>query len=242
MNYPISFISLGRVSACSILASVAFIIPIPRAVSSVLLDINSNGTMTSDPGGNTFGWSFSVGSQSITIGALGIWDKDSDGLSGSHQVGLWNSLGVLIDSATIKSGTDSVLYQGFRYETLSSPVILNAGATFYLGALYPTSGDEMVQFNGSYTFDSAITYSGTRFSTADTLSFPDQINSSVNGFFGPNAQTTAVPEPQEAYAIVCIGLLSFAFWRWKRCAARRLKDESLFFNNPEKTAASCHWQ
>ena len=214
MNYPkLSFLYRTVVSASVIslvLEGLCFI-----ASASVLLDITSNGTITSDPNGNTFGWSFSVGSQNVSIAAIGIWDKDGDGLSNEHAVGLWTSGGTLMGSATIKSGLASVLIGGFRYENLPSPVTLLSGSTYYLGALYPTSGDELVQFSGTYTYDSLITYDTSRYSTADSLSFPSQ-NFTLAGVVGPNAMTTVVPEPQGIYSVVCIGLLGLAFQRWKK--------------------------
>ena len=180
--------------------------------ASVLLEIGSNGTSTIDPDGNTFGWSFSVGSQNITIAAVGIWDKDGDGLISDHPVGLWDSVGTLMGSATIKNGVASVLVSGFRYENLPSPVTLISGSTYYLGALYPTSGNEPVQYSGTYTYNSVITYDTSRYSLADTLSFPSQ-NFSLSGIVGPNAMTTAVPEPIGISSVVGLGLIGLAFWR-----------------------------
>jgi len=55
--------------------------------------------------------------QAISVTSLGWWDYDADGLAASHQVGIWNTAGTLLLSATVASGTADPLIDRFRFNS-----------------------------------------------------------------------------------------------------------------------------
>jgi hypothetical protein len=90
----------------------------------------------------TLGYSFSL-SGPVTVNALGVWD---DGFGNSHQVGIWNSSGVLLASTTVL-GTDTLL-GGFRWDTI---------ADLALGAGQYTIGAQVDEGGASYNFPAGAT-------------------------------------------------------------------------------------
>lgn len=87
------------------------------------------------PDFTTVGWQFTVGGTPLQVTQLGLFDSGSDGLLASHQVGIWNSSGTLLSSATVKAGTASPLTAGYRYEPVT-PFTLPANGTYQIGALF----------------------------------------------------------------------------------------------------------
>lgn len=108
--------------------------------------------MYSLAGNVTIGWSFSTQSD-IRVTALGIFDdyffsgQDSNwlGLKESHQVGIWDSSGNLIVSATIPLGTNTTVIGAFRYVPITQ-TILPANNTFRIGAFYGGPQDSYVRY------------------------------------------------------------------------------------------------
>jgi PEP-CTERM motif-containing protein len=90
----------------------------------------------------TLGYSFSL-SGPVTVNALGVWD---DGFGNSHQVGIWNSSGVLLASTTVL-GTDTLL-GGFRWDTI---------ANLALGAGQYTIGAQVYEGGADYNFPAGAT-------------------------------------------------------------------------------------
>src|SRR5271154_7146963 len=52
----------------------------------------------------TIGWQFTLSSP-VTVTELGFFDATGGGLFDPHPVGIWNSSGTLLGSATVPSGT-----------------------------------------------------------------------------------------------------------------------------------------
>ena len=102
----------------------------------------------------TVGSKFTVGANAL-VDKLGFEDQLVNGLASSHQVGLWNSSGILLASVTVQSGTGSVLIGNWRYETLPTPVTLTAGATYIVGAQVTNGGDKWTD-NGNFPIEFAI--------------------------------------------------------------------------------------
>ncbi|KAA3659703.1 MAG: DUF11 domain-containing protein, partial [Calditrichaeota bacterium] len=147
----------------------------------------------------TFGWSFTVGAAEITVSALGIYDSGEDGLFTAHEVGIWTSAGVLVASAPIPSGTSATLISGCRYVDIT-PVILQAGQTYVIGAYYPPvyqtdphEGDQIIAsqtFANEIFFSAPITWGDARQSDlfdygVSPLTFPNLVNE-TDGRIGPN--------------------------------------------------------
>lgn len=168
-------------------------------------------------GNRTSGFSFSVGLQPLSVTSLGILDTSNtinrgpDGLQEPHLIGLWDTSGSLLVSVSIAAGNSGILNGGFRYIDLDSPITLNAGQTYVLGASF-TSGNEL--FSASIpTEDILAGYSSfvipgdVRWSSSGGFSFPDVIPGS-GAIIGPNAQFVAVPEPSG----VCLGIAGFGLF------------------------------
>lgn len=69
------------------------------------------------------------------INYLGYYDQNGDGLANSHLVTLWdNSTQAIIASATVPAGTAAPLVNGYRWVQLASPVNLNYGSYYVIGA------------------------------------------------------------------------------------------------------------
>jgi hypothetical protein len=152
----------------------------------------------------TLGWEFAANTN-LKVVALGFFDDSQNGLAESHPVGLWNSQGALLASTTVTT-TDPLVNQ-WRYNGIA-PVVLTAGADYYVGALY-TSGADNVVFPGysGVSTTANITYLGATYAGGSSLSFPSSPDS-ANGFFGPNI--AAAPEPA-TWAMMLIGFAALGF-------------------------------
>jgi hypothetical protein len=64
----------------------------------------------------TIGQEFTVGSSDLLVTSLGYEDTGADGLVGAHDVGIWNSAGSLVASATVPAGTGTVKIEAWRYQ------------------------------------------------------------------------------------------------------------------------------
>lgn len=82
----------------------------------------------------TVGIEFTVGGSPLLVSALGVEDLLGNGLQESHQVGLWNSAGTLIQSVLIPAGTSATLVDTWRFAGLGQSVLLAAGSHYYIGA------------------------------------------------------------------------------------------------------------
>lgn len=78
------------------------------------------------------GHSFTITGTSVNVSALGVFDYGADGLIASHLVGIYSvtngvSTPVANASVTVPSGTAATLINGYRYQSLPTPVILGPG-------------------------------------------------------------------------------------------------------------------
>jgi len=154
------------------------------------------------PNGNyNYGWTFTT-SAPLNISALGVWDKDGNGLGDSHQVGIWNSSGVLQTSTTVSSGSGAAFVasgsggSGFRFITLGSPVTLPAGS-YTVAAQFPTGADEVAGgvTAGNLTMAPFVTYGESRQGGGSFAMPGARIPGDEIAFFGGNFQYSALPEP-----------------------------------------------
>jgi hypothetical protein len=140
-----------------------------------------------------WGWEFSITSP-ISVTELGLLDSSGSGLSASHEIGIWSSGGTLEGSGTVASGTTDPITGGFRYTTLSQPIILQAG-TYTIAALY--ASDDALSYLDYGSVASGLTYLGSeRNSSATTFTMPTTFGStgSQYSYFGPNFEfSTTIP-------------------------------------------------
>ncbi len=150
------------------------------------------------------GWGFTV-DNGVTVTSLGVWDRDDDGLSGSHEVGIWRvSDHQLIVSGTVPSGTAGTLIDRFRYVTLGTPAALPAG-DYRIGALYGADTDAVGYFATSASLAPGLSnFVSNCYVQSSTLAFPSSNGSFAKGDFGPNF--LIVPEPATLSLAVLVGL------------------------------------
>jgi len=74
------------------------------------------------------------------VTSLGFFDYLQDGLGESHELGIFDASGTLLVSALLPSGTASPLEGSFRYVDIT-PLILNAGEEYTVGAFFATQAD-----------------------------------------------------------------------------------------------------
>ena len=83
---------------------------------------NSNADVTS--------FQFTVGSNPISVSAIGFWDENGDGLDATHDVGIYRqSDRVNLVTAIVPSGVAAPLEDQFRYVSIA-PTILDAGESY----------------------------------------------------------------------------------------------------------------
>jgi hypothetical protein len=147
-------------------------------------------------GNTTLGWLFTLSSP-VTVTALGYYDANgSAGLADSYPVGIFNSTGALLVSATVPSGPPTSLVDGFSFVSVT-PVVLGAG-NYEIGAHANASSPDDFRFDvaGSSSVpqltlgEPAETF-GNSFTEPATLE-----PSATQGYFGPNFLVSSqVPEP-----------------------------------------------
>jgi hypothetical protein len=153
------------------------------------------------------------------VGALGFYDFNQDGLTQAHTVGIYNSVGTLLVSAVVPTGTGGTLLNQFRYVSIT-PFLLAAGQSFTIAATNTGAGDRWAYDDGTGTgtaFNSNLTVAATNAAVFNanggaTLAFPVTKPNPPNGyryFGGPNFQISStvpsgVPEPGAAAIIIGI--------------------------------------
>jgi hypothetical protein len=179
---------------------------------------NPGGTYYSIPTDSTYGWRFTVGTAPISVTQLGFFDTGLDGLSESHQIGIWDTSGNLMIQGTVQSGTASTLAGAYRFELVSATT-LSANTTYLIGAHSPNPVDTAIMFDAPQTYASEITYLGANYAPVSGFAPPTTAYGAAHGVFGPNFQFTAVPEPEHYAMMMGVGLIAFACIR-KRLAVR----------------------
>lgn len=137
--------------------------------------------------GDVVGYQFTV-SEQMQVTDLGIWNMDTFGVGGidnPHEVGIWDGSQNLLGSVVVDN-TGTVVGD-WIYESIT-PIILDTGETYTIGALY-LSGDDDRYISGasSATTAAEITWLASVYPTAGELGFvfPGLTSTSI-GRFGPN--------------------------------------------------------
>ena len=177
------------------------------------------GTFITSPGtgpldtaakGYTLGALFRVSSlKPLRLTSLGIFDAGSPGLAQSHSVALWTASGTLVARVDFSPGLSGLSADGFLYQSLSSPVILQFNEQYVIGANYPVGSLDGLHANDNSqteTWSDSVAFMNGRYTAEGAgFTFP---GFDVHGlsYVGPNAQFSVVPEPGTLAFLVCPAL------------------------------------
>jgi hypothetical protein len=178
---------------------------IASSASAQILDLASGGNVRSD-GGKVVG--ISLNSFGTTLTSLGFYDHDSDGISGTYQLGLWDASQTLVRTATVTPL--SPLTDGFRYASIA-PFTLDNPETFTIGVLLPENPPDVWLGNASMILFVGYSGAGTgQFSgPSGTLVYPNNVDIG-NNYYVVNANGPApplVPEPASIALVTLAALL-----------------------------------
>jgi len=159
------------------------------------------------------GWQFTVNND-ITVDSLGFYDNPANGITGSHDVGIYNdATQTLVASGTV---TPADPYSNWFNWVDIAPVTLLAGQTYDIVAVL--LGNYRTWEPNGFTVDPNITYLHSVFTDGTSvLSFPLRADGIPNSHFGPNfgiASSGAVPEPA-TITLVIVGLSGMSFRKRK---------------------------
>lgn len=158
----------------------------------------------------TVGYIFKTPSVSVKVTELGFWDYLENGFTYGVDVGLWSEDATLIASTSLAAGTQHPLVQGFRYNALAAPVILQPNTLYVLGGFrhigdaYSPNLREGIDFVPAPGFDiigerypHPGTWGNPLYPDGERLTFPnftyDPLNSEAA--IGPNLFFEPLPEP-----------------------------------------------
>jgi hypothetical protein len=183
------------------------------AQADLLVDVQSGSTFQRGSFAN-FGYTVTF-SESVRVNGLGLWDRNADGLTDAHQVGLWDSTGTLLAQAVVDNASTQVASVNAAHAwlfTSIAPLQLTPG-TYKLGAYYPSTADAFVAALNTppaqIVVDPRATYGSSFYTPGGTEFFtePTSLGSAAwnPAFFGPNARLADVPEPA-TLALLGVGL------------------------------------
>lgn len=161
----------------------------------------------------SLGWSFTV-LNPFTVTALGFYDAGKDGLTESHDVGIFSSTGTLLTSVTVTNSDPLTSF--WRFASIT-PFSLGVGT--YVIAGVTGSESYPLQSPGGTVFSSDISYGTDWYTASGTLVFPtgssatDASNAAwlAANFIGdtPNHAEAVVPEPA-TMTLLASGLVGLA--------------------------------
>jgi hypothetical protein len=192
-------------------ACVAVLIATAGQAQAGVITGSLGGSFGTFSAGFTQGYDFSVSTSGTIVTALGIFDDGANGLGGTYQIGLWDTVSEALLGSVLVNNTNaldsSVTISGgqYRYGSLTSGVSLSAGTTYTLAAYLPVGTNAPLEH--SFTYGSGVVGSADRRFESAGFGFPsfiapNQTSGLVNAQFGSNNAT--VPEPT-SLAMFAIG-------------------------------------
>jgi hypothetical protein len=197
---------LNSMVAALTLAATALAAPLAQAAETPAYDITGDATFFEDNDVTT-GFIFTA-KQNASLTALGFHDFNLDGLKLSHEVGLYSVDGDLLVKTTVAAGSAVPLTGQYRYTTLDSAYLLQAGTQYVLAAHTVTREDGYRYGNLPFTLNvNPLISIGAK---AGVYTYGSSLDFPTTHFFdmyaNPNMLlTTAVPEPA-AWVLMFAGL------------------------------------
>ena len=181
------------------------------ASAATAVSISSFLTSLGD-GPYTLGYTFAA-TQDLRVTALGAFDALGDGFGEAHEVGLWDSNGILLSSISVSS-TDTLI-DGFRYANISGVNLISGNS--YTVAASNFGPRDAYAYNTTISTAPGISAVTDRYAIGRGLLYPTS-SAGGNGYFGGNFQiasaTGAAPEPGTwAMMIIGFGLAGAALRR-----------------------------
>ncbi len=182
---------------------------VATSFAGTLAMTGSSITDITDTSGYTTGWAFTT--TGVTVTALGYYDSGKDGLLDAHDVGIFDSLGNLLVSATVPNGVAGTLNADWRFISIT-PYALGAGS--YVIGGYSKSSDP-ITITGTATGAPGITLGSViRYVYGGSLAFP-----TFGGltYLNPNFEFNAAPPvPEPATLGLAAAALCLAAFRLRK--------------------------
>lgn len=199
-----------KLACAAALAGMTLLAPVVATANTALQFLGTGTTFQAFDNDETIGWTFTANAN-MNVTRLG-WFVVDPTLDSDHAIGIWNTSGVLLGSATVVApGPGSS--DGFRYvATPFAPFRLDAGQQYFIGGRDRLSdGDGYITGLNFLQTDPAISFLGSARSAAGSgFAFPNLVVANSRGRFGPNFQfdvipdRPAVPEPA-TWAMMIVG-------------------------------------
>jgi hypothetical protein len=139
----------------------------------------------------SLGWAFTV-NEPILVQSLGFYDGQKNGLTESHDVGIFNSAGQLVVSGPVQPADPLISW--WRWTNVT-PTLLVPQESYQIAAVTGTTDSYTGEITGlvvdprvNYLLDS---YFGR---SVGALTYPDSSDQST-GYFGPNFSSDPAPVP-----------------------------------------------
>lgn len=150
------------------------------------------------------GWRFTT-NKDVIVTALGFYDDKKNGITGNHDVGIYDVVSHQLLATTQVVPSDPLI-GFFRYHALSARVTLPKGKDYYIQCVSLT--DRYANNAPDFKVDPAITFKGYAGDTGNvpstTLHYPNgTLSSTYKGNFGPSLliANPGDPNPNDAAAI-----------------------------------------
>ena len=161
---------------------------VANAADTPALDITGLGSgFDYTQGTYSLGWSF-MANKDLNITALGFYDDLKDGITGNHDVGIYDmaTQTLLVQTTVVPSDP---LTGFFRYHTLATPFVLPGGKTYVIQAVTLTDHYALLPntvVDPAITFMGFAAYGSSGSPQSTTLHYPDGTNPTYVGDFGPS--------------------------------------------------------